>query len=213
VPGTTRDALEAVIDVGSWALRLVDTAGLRHTTDRIERLGIEMSEQYMERAALVLACGDSAETCAAAFAHVSERTRAPVILVRTKADLPENQELVSYRYQGSSAGTVNQAVAVSAETGVGLSVLLDAITDTLGRSLAVIPDDVPLLTRVRHRRAVEEAIHELTAFRAGWMEDGLPAPVAATHLRSAVVALEELIGAVEVDDVLDRVFSAFCVGK
>jgi tRNA modification GTPase len=213
IPGTTRDALEAVIDVDGWALRLVDTAGLRETTDRIEQLGIEMSEQYMDRAALVLACGDSLDTCATAFVRVNKRTDVPIIAVHTKADLPENQALVTHGYQTDGLGSVDQPIAVSAETGVGLSVLLERITGALGTSLGIVPNDVPLLTRTRHRRAVEEAIHELRAFRTGWSDSGLPAPVVATHLRSAVLALEELIGTVDVEDVLDRVFSAFCVGK
>jgi len=163
----------------------------------------------------VLACGDSPRTRAAAFTRVRDRTLAPVISVRTKADLPENRdESVSHRHDScSAAGSVDRFIAVSAETGTGLNVLLDAITDTLGKSLTAIPNDAPLLTRARHQRAVEEAIHELRAFRTGWIENGLPGPVAATHLRSAAMALEELIGAVDVEDVLDRVFSTFCVGK
>jgi tRNA modification GTPase len=60
---------------------------------------------------------------------------------------------------------------------------------------------------------VDEAIREVERFRSAWTDGGLPAPVAATHLRNAVGALEELIGIVGIDDVLDRVFSAFCVGK
>jgi tRNA modification GTPase len=70
-----------------------------------------------------------------------------------------------------------------------------------------------MLTRARHHQAVDEATRELERFRVAWDAGQLPVPIAATHLRSAVIALEELIGLVDVDDVLDRVFSAFCVGK
>jgi len=108
---------------------------------------------------------------------------------------------------------VSRIEAVSAESGVGLGALLDRITGTLSDGVAAVAFDAPILTRARHRRAVETALEELLAFRSAWMEGGLPAPVAATHLRTAVNALEELIGAVGVEDVLDRVFSAFCVGK
>jgi len=73
-------------------------------------------------------------------------------------------------------------------------------------------DDTPVLTRARQTRALREARDEIDAFRCG-LEDGLPAEVASTHLRSAESALEELLGVVSVDDVLDVVFRDFCIGK
>ena len=214
IPGTTRDALEAVIDVGTWALRLVDTAGLRETSDQIERMGIEVSEHYLDRAAIVLACGDDASSLDTVMHRVASRTPAPLIAVRTKADL-DNGELVSPGYEEGGVQRFRDVpvIAVSAERGTGLDVLLDTISRMLGTSVAPIPADTPVLTRARHRRAVEDAIAELNAFTSGWTTGELPASVAATHLRAAVIALEDLIGAVDVEDVLDRVFSSFCVGK
>ena len=218
LPGTTRDALEAVVDAGAWALRLVDTAGLRETSDRIERMGIEVSEHYLERAAVVLACGDSVDSLDAAIRRAAAMTPAPIIAVRTKADLGDAmRNLVSLGYQSSpgmpASGGVVDAVAVSAERGAGLEALIERIVRTLTASVASAIVDAPLLTRARHRRAIDEAVCELAAFRSGWSSGELPAPVAATHLRAAVIALEELIGVVDVEDVLDRVFSSFCVGK
>ena len=215
IPGTTRDAIEAVIDAGSWALRLVDTAGLRDTSDRVERLGIEMSERYLDRAAIVLACGDTRTSIESVVTLARQRTEAPVIAVRTKADLAANDTervLVANRYQATETTSL-PSVAVSAETGEGLDALIDVIVDVLSAHHAETPLDAPLLTRARHHRAVNEAMHELSLFRSAWVEDELPAPIAATHLRSAVIALEGLIGLVDVDEILDRVFSAFCVGK
>jgi tRNA modification GTPase len=86
VPGTTRDAIEAVVDAGRWPLRLVDTAGLRETDDVVERLGIEVSERYLAEAELVLACGATDGELAHAVARVRALTAAPVLAVRTKAD-------------------------------------------------------------------------------------------------------------------------------
>ena len=216
VPGTTRDALEAVIDAGAWALRLVDTAGLRETSDRIEQMGIEVSEGFLERAAVVLVCGDSAATLDAAVHWVAPRTRAPILAVRTKADLDESGELVPIGYQPPTAvrpRLLSGSVAVSAEHGTGLDALIELIVGTLSANVESVVLDAPVLTRARHRRAVEEALRELSEFQSAWASGALPAPVAATHLRAAVIALEGLIGAVDVEDVLDRVFSSFCVGK
>ncbi len=105
------------------------------------------------------------------------------------------------------------AVHVSAITGTGLAELRAAIVGRLVRTYGAASADLPVLTRARHVRALESALKELAAFRAAWIEDGLPAPIAAVHLHDAVVSLESLVGAVDVEDVLDQVFNAFCIGK
>jgi tRNA modification GTPase len=102
---------------------------------------------------------------------------------------------------------------VSAETGSGLQDLLRAINEILDARHGEVVPDLPILTRARHRKALDIARSELEQFRSGWREERLPATVIAVHVRTAVHALEELIGAVEIEDVLDRVFSSFCVGK
>ena len=204
IPGTTRDALEAVVDSGKWPLRLVDTAGLRDTGDRIERLGIEVSERYLAAAQVVLACGDDAQALDYTRDAVARHTSAPVIKVRTKADLVSN---------GEQASVSEDVVWVSAVDGSGLQALLAAVNECIDECYGAISPDMPLLTRARHRAALETALSEIEHFREAWGGKKLPVTVAAVHLRTAVHALEELIGTVDVDDVLDRVFSSFCVGK
>ena len=204
IPGTTRDALEAVIDGGKWPIRLVDTAGLRETEDRIERLGIEVSERYLDSAQVVLACADSLGSLEHTRTLVTRRTNAPVIAVRTKVDLVSNGEQMPQLPDG---------IAVSAETGAGLPELLVAIDSAIDQHQGSIASDLPILTRARHRKALDVARSEVADFVDAWRAEKLPATVAAVHLRTAVTELEELIGAFEVDDVLDRVFSSFCVGK
>jgi len=201
VPGTTRDAIEAVLDLPRWPLRLVDTAGLRETRDEVERLGIEVSNRYASQAAVVIACGDTAASLAAAAMAVRERSHAPVVSVLTKADI------------ASGAPPPVADVAVSAHTGSGLHRLLELIelriTDTVGEPML----DEPALTQARHRAVVGRATEELRAFADAWRADLLPTAIAAVHVRAATDALGELIGDVRVDDVLDVVFRRFCVGK
>jgi tRNA modification GTPase len=200
-PGTTRDAIEGFIETDNWPIRLVDTAGLRDTADTVERLGIEVSERYLRWANVVLACGDSEEALSATANALEGKTQAPVILVRTKSDL------------NTEASSSSADVVVSAETGEGLANLVDKIDQALGKFAGSVIVDVPLLTRSRHIHGIREARKEIAAFGEAWEGDALPAPVAAVHLRAAATALESLIGAVSTDDVLDRVFSSFCVGK
>ena len=204
VPGTTRDAIEATIDTGAWPLRLVDTAGLRETADVVERLGIEVSERYLADAHLVLACGETAADVARAVTAAAAHTEAPVLGVRTKIDR-----------DGGDPRAGGAGVGVSAETGAGLTDLLAAIdARLLARYGGGVRDaETPLVTRARHRRALEEARAELDAFAEHWEAADLPAPVAAVHLRAAVHALESLVGIIGVEDVLGRVFGSFCVGK
>jgi len=200
-PGTTRDAIEAVLDRPRWPLRLVDTAGLRDTSDPLERLGIETSTRYISRAAVVLACGERlAETGRIADA-VAIHTSAPIIEVLTKADLV------------SSEAYVGSAVRVSARTGEGLSDLLDAVDHCLVANHGEHHDDAPGLTRARHRWAVTGAVEELECFRSVLAEGSIPVSVAAIHVRRAADLLGELIGVLHTDDVLDVVFRQFCVGK
>lgn len=200
IPGTTRDAIEAVLDIPGWPLRLVDTAGIHDTVDVVERLGMETTSRYLTHAALVLACVDS-DVSLDTVTLLRDHTSAPILVVATKGDL------VSY-----SAQTAADAI-VSAHSGQGLAALLRMIESRLANERSMPALDAPVLTRARHRLAVEDATSELNQFLTAWRDNSLPASVSATHVRAATHALSELIGVVYADDVLDVVFGNFCVGK
>ena len=199
VPGTTRDAIEAHAVIEGFPFRLVDTAGLRETEDRIEKLGIEVSRKYLGAADLVVYCEDGRQTNSLS-GQVAESlsTSIPVIEVRTKSDL-----------RGDLAASRR---SVSALTGAGMQDLKRELARVAFGRLIALGDAEPVVTRARHRQALETALRELDLFKDA--RDGGVEPVAAaTHLRAATGALDALIGAVTPDDVLDRVFSSFCVGK
>jgi tRNA modification GTPase len=200
VPGTTRDAIEAVVDTPHWPLRLVDTAGLRETEDLVERMGIEVSSRYLARADVVLACIDAGDSTVLVTA-LERLTAAAIVTVRTKADLLSNGD------------QFDAAIAVSASTGSGLTELLQVIEARLTARHGEPVLDAPVLTRTRHRVAVTEATDELRQFMGAWTEETLPSSVAATHIREAERALSSLIGVVEIEEILDVVFRSFCVGK
>jgi tRNA modification GTPase len=209
IPGTTRDAIEAVIDTPRLPLRLVDTAGIRDTADPVERIGVEVSESYVGRAAVILACGDDEQSLRDIHRALAGRTTAPIVTVRTKSDLSPSHELRPGTY-----GIAGQAfVAVSAETGDGLRELVGVAASLAASDSNAGEPDAPMLTHQRHAFALRRALDEVREFRARWTANDVPAPVAAVHLREAVAVLEEMIGAVDVDDILDEVFRRFCVGK
>ena len=214
IPGTTRDAIEAVIDGPGWPLRLVDTAGLRDSADTIEQLGIEVSERYLSRAQVVLACGEDMSALTATRERVAAISPAPIVAVLTKRDLLRSGHAVAADSADASLDpSSDHAVPVSAETGEGLTLLLSTIEAALTASLGAVIGDTPIVTRARHLATLRTAQREMQLFADGWQTATLPAPVIAVHLRAAVAALEELVGVVDTDDVLDRVFRSFCVGK
>jgi tRNA modification GTPase len=215
VPGTTRDTIEAVAEPAGapFPLRLVDTAGLRETTDVVERLGVEASGRAAAGAHVVLACGETREAIAIAVRRVSALTQAPVIGVWTKRDVVPDATLDATRDTTLDFAADYAVVAVSAMSGNGLHELLDEVVATVAGRWNVPAPDMPIVTRARHLAALTRAAGELEQFQAAWAARSLPAIVAAVHLRAAVEALEEIIGVVSVEDVLDRVFSEFCVGK
>jgi tRNA modification GTPase len=195
IPGTTRDAIEAHAVIEGFPFRLVDTAGLRESDERIERLGIEISKRYLDAADLILFCRDRDED---ALPDVGDT---PVVEVVTKADLPSRP---------SARPSIRPSVSVV--TGAGLPELRRRLAEVAFGRLLALGDVEPVVTRARQRAALDRALLELDAF---WdaRARGVDAAAAATHLRAAVLALDDLIGAVTPDDVLDRVFAAFCVGK
>ena len=226
-PGTTRDALEAVVQMGGYPFRLVDTAGLRDTEDRVERLGVEVAQRYLGRAQVILYCtevavglGEDEEVFLRGVAGV------PVVLVETKADLHAGEgetpgpgsrrsgatDPDTARQGAGDAGGIRGRVRVSVTDGRGLEELRALLPRLVFAGLVEGGADVPVVTRRRQRRALAAARDEVLAF-AEALNEGTPPELASTHLRAAESALEELVGIIGVEDVLDVVFREFCVGK
>jgi len=205
-PGTTRDAIEAATDFLGWPVRLVDTAGLRDSADEAERLGVGFSRRYVEGADVVVVCDDGGGSGAAGQrggdAAIASQ-RGGLLRVMTKADL-----LPAPLPPGPAAPPIH----TSALTGEGLDALKAAVVQLAFGAQASLPDLEPALTRERHRLALTRARDALVAALPQLVERQEPV-LAAHHLRDAARAIEELIGVVDVDEVLDRVFRSFCVGK
>jgi tRNA modification GTPase len=197
--GTTRDAIDALVEGEPYAFRLVDTAGLRETSEAIERLGVEVSTRWLGRADVVLVCGPSPASRQATIQAIGA-THATLVCVHTMCDRrPE------------TAGDAD--VAVSAQTGEGIDSLRALLSERLLARYPLPPPETPIILRARHEAALTAARDELDAFSAAWNAGRLPPTVAAIHVRAAVSALDGLIGAIDIEDVLSRLFERFCVGK
>lgn len=212
-PGTTRDAIEALLSVEGYPFRLVDTAGIRPSAARIEQMGIEVARAYLERADLALVCVEAERDPDAeerAFVEELDRRLGPerVLVVRTKTDAVRG---ISGFVRSRAATGASEEVGVAAIEGAGLPALRERLLNAAYSGLRD-REEAPLVTRRRHARALRTALTAVEEFRFA-REDGHPPEIAATHLRDAVQALEELLGVVTTEDVLDALFATFCVGK
>ncbi len=207
-PGTTRDAIEALVSLGGYPFRLVDTAGLRENAGRIEEMGIEVARGYAQQADLVLLCVEAGRMPgpeeAGFLRDVGAAGVSRVVILRTKSD----------EVEGRPAGVVSESapeILVSAKTGQGLSELRTVLLELVYSGIRG-EEETPLVTRARHIECLQQARQDVTAFQEARTR-GLPAEIAGTHVQDATHILEDLLGAVSSEDVLDRVFGSFCVGK
>jgi len=196
LPGTTRDAVEGHTDFLGWPVRLADTAGLWDAPDRLGRLGIEVSRRYVDAADLVLLCVETGRAPGPDERAIAEQR--PTLLVRTKADL--------------DGGTVGGGLAVSTVSGEGLAELRRTVAERVFADRIALTDLEPALGRARHRTALTRARGALAA-ALEQLTTSSDAVLVAHHVREATTALDELVGAVDVEEVLNRVFGSFCVGK
>ena len=210
-PGTTRDALEAACSMEGYPFHLVDTAGIREGGGTVERLGIEVARRYLGRAEVVLLCLPAGWAWKEEEAFLAELAEdVPVVLLRTKADMGA---AVHAGAPPSARRRIHATIPVSVRDGRGLGELRRLLSRLVFRGLVAVGGVTePLLTRRRQTAGVRKALEEVDAF-ARALEERVPAEIAALHLGSAESALEDLLGAFSPEDVLERVFADYCVGK
>lgn len=214
IPGTTRDTVEERCVVGGVLLRLIDTAGLRDTDDPVERLGVERSRAALAGAELALVLmdgsdpGEDPDRLLAELALWEEAAeRCPrVVLVLTKADLPHGRDRAFFAH-GEQAPPV---VRLSAKTGAGLEDLGAAVARLFPQGSG--GEAGAMLTNARQAQAAQTALAALREAETGLLAGVTPDAVL-TDVEGALEALAELTGRAVREDVVERIFSRFCVGK
>jgi tRNA modification GTPase len=205
VPGTTRDAIRGSIEIDGIPLHVVDTAGLRPTTDAVEKIGIERTRAAIEHADLALIVTDAREPDHPADGAIAAELSPtlPRIVVRNKIDLA-GFEATSNRKDGVVT------VALSAKTGEGIELLREAILESVG-----VHEDMEgaFLARERHLRALDVAESHLVVAAAHLAASSPPLELFAEELRQAQEALSAITGAFTADDLLGEIFGRFCIGK
>ena len=204
IPGTTRDTIEDTFMLNGTLFRFIDTAGIRESSDAIERLGIERSLDTIRRAAVILWIFDARKTEQAVKTEIDKIENSfksddkKIILIGNKTDLVANK-----------SEEVGNAIYISAKKGENIDLLLKEI-DSFVRDSGL--RDVTLLTSERHQALLSSILASVERTENG-LQQQLPTDLVAEDVRMALHDLGELTGTVSTDDILNNIFGKFCIGK
>ncbi len=205
IPGTTRDVVEDTVLVGDVILRLSDTAGLRSTSDEVEKIGVEKARKRLEQCGLLLAVLDnSRELNDEDFSLLKEAKNVPTIVIINKTDL------VGKLDTDKIADYCDNIIKVSAASGEGKEEIISAVrkiagTDKLNPSEGILSNE-------RQRTAVVNALRSVTEAKES-LKNGMTYDAVTVSLEEAISAVLELTGERVSEEIVDRVFHNFCVGK
>jgi tRNA modification GTPase len=207
IPGTTRDIIESTIHMEGLPLRLMDTAGFRKGKGKLEKIGILRSEQKMEEADLVLLVIDQSRPLHPEDLDLLVKVRnKKAVVVLNKTDLPArvNGEV----FEATAAGLPR--VRISASKGEGIEELRKAIRDVI--TAGIDTTDLGVAPSLRHKEALERASGHLEKSVSN-LREGVPFEIIAADLQEGLEALGDIVGETTNEEVLDRIFSQFCIGK
>lgn len=216
IPGTTRDTLEEELQIGSLLLRLVDTAGIRETEDVVERIGVEKAERSLEEADLVICILDASGSLTKEDRKILEKCRdRQTIVLLNKSDLESSVgtgQMETLLINGELPYDLSRnVIRFSALTGDGLEELEQKIRD-LVFSEKVDPNTDIYITNLRQKQALLDAQESLRRL-CTTMEAGMPEDLYSIDMTDAYEALGRIIGETLEEDIVDRIFKDFCMGK
>jgi len=207
IPGTTRDVIESTIHMEGLPLRLMDTAGFRKGRGKLEKIGIHRAEQKMEEADLVLLVIDQSRPLQSEDLELLARVqKKKAVVVLNKIDLPArvNEEA----FERAAVGLTR--VRISALKGDGIEELRKAIRDEI--TTEIDTSDLGVAPSLRHKEALDRASDHFQKSVSN-LREGLPFEIVAADLQEGLEALGEIVGETTNEEVLDRIFSRFCIGK
>ena len=222
IHGTTRDTIEETLNIDGILFRFIDTAGLRETSETVEKIGIERTFRKISEASIVLGMVDltrdsetTAETIKEIISKVDFHTQKLMILLN-KTDISGLNNNVSIKNiivsELKNKGITSDItiIPISAKTGVGISELRADLASSQRNLLA--ESDTTLVTNQRHLQALSDARTSLLRVRSG-LASGLPTDLAAQDIREAIYHIGSIVGEISTDEVLGNIFANFCIGK
>jgi len=214
IPGTTRDLLSESVNIGGVPLVLTDTAGYRKTDDIVERIGVERGLDQLATAQLILLVIDGSDELSSEdeelISNISQTSGKRVLAVINKADLAQklNTDRLTEVFPGLSRDDI---ITMSLKTGSGAEKLAVRITEIFNLG-EISPDNDIIITNMRHEQALKNAIAALE-LAAGACESAMPEDIIAVELMAAASAIGEITGQTISEDMVERIFSEFCLGK
>ncbi len=215
IAGTTRDSIEEHVTLGGVDFRFIDTAGLRDSSETIERMGMDRTWKMLSEAEIVLAMLDATDSPASSaelLASLTERMDFSVqqlVVLVNKIDC--NKKVKDINNYVSLVGNKAVVLEISALKGIGLTSLRETLSNLVKDRFSSSSESI-LVTNSRHHEALRHSAESLSAAQSA-LEAGLPSDLVAQDLRAALYHLGTITGAVSSDEVLGLVFSRFCIGK
>lgn len=204
LPGTTRDTIEESIVLSGLPFRIIDSAGIRESDDLVETLGVQRAFAKLANADLVLLVYDASVGFTSGDEEILQRcAHTPILLIANKIDLP---------YMPTPPPHGLPQLAVSCHCQSGLDLLPDKIEEILAPDVGHEMAEGALICDLRHKEALLRAREALVSF-VRLVQDSAPTELAACELRSVLTSLGEITGETTTDDILERIFSRFCIGK
>ncbi|MCK4260490.1 MAG: tRNA uridine-5-carboxymethylaminomethyl(34) synthesis GTPase MnmE [Halanaerobiales bacterium] len=208
IPGTTRDVIEEMINLGGVPLKLVDTAGIRETEDLIEQMGVEKSKEFLNRADLVLLVLDASSGLDSEDRQIIEMARnKKMIVVINKTDLETQFDESELR----DLLPAKRIVKTSMVEDIGLDQLTNAIIEMIFDG-EVVSTDQTIITNLRHQRAIEESLTNLMRAKES-LEANMPYDFVTIDLKTGLDYLGRVTGESLTEDIIDQIFAEFCLGK
>jgi tRNA modification GTPase len=209
IPGTTRDLIEEVLNINGIPVRLIDTAGLRKAIDSIEQEGVKRAQERVAESDFILLLVDGSRPIDVddleIFEEVKEKKK---VVVMNKSDLPSMilPKEIEDRFQG------DPIVYISALKNSGIDGLKEAIYHLLIHRAVRPSPEYLIIANVRHKRALDQVKESLSNTIKG-LEKGTSLEFIAFEIRSALEVLGEVVGETSSEEVLNRIFEQFCIGK
>lgn len=198
IAGTTRDAIDAYIDLNGYPVVFTDTAGLRETTEEIEKLGIDIAKDKIKEADLIICLYDSSTENPQIFDEIKKNHKNKVIIVANKIDKISKEKCVDIEKQG--------IIGICAKQGLGIDKILNTVSENIKENFT--SNSSVIITRTRYKEALLDVLENLEVFNLSKEIE-----FAAEDIRLSARSLGSITGRIEVDDILDKIFSDFCIGK
>ena len=205
--GTTRDTIEEFVTINGISLKLIDTAGIRNTTDEIEKIGVEKSKKIIDDAELVIAIFDGSQALENEDYEILKLIgNKNAILLVNKMDIVDGSLVINELQKYNK-----DIIKISAKTGDGVEKLYDRIYE-MYKINDIELDDGEILTNIRHKGQIDEAIKSINAVK-DTIDNHMPVDIIEIYLKQVLADLGKITGDDISEDIINEIFSKFCLGK